>query len=65
MIYFFGTGDNTKVLFGGRNLTEQEKSEATLVLENLPPTNTPEGKRARLYVDPETKEFLYIYEDIE
>ena len=63
MIYFFGTGDNTSIVFGGRNLTEERKAEASLILENLPPTNTPEGKKARFYVDPETKEFRYIYED--
>jgi hypothetical protein len=62
MIYFFGTGTNPKVVFGGRNLTEEEKAEATLVLENLPPTETPEGKNAKFYIDPETKEFSYIYE---
>jgi hypothetical protein len=62
MIYFFGTGKDVKVVFGGRNLTEEEKAEATLVLENLPPTETPEGKRAKFYIDPETKEFSYIYE---
>ena len=65
MIYFFGTGSSPKVVFGGKGLTEQQKAEAVLVLENLPPTETPEGKRAKFYVDPETKKFSYIYEDIE
>lgn len=64
MIYFFGTGNDTRVVFGGRSLTEDEKSKASLVLDNLPPTSTPEGKRAKFYVDPKTKEFSYIYEDI-
>jgi hypothetical protein len=62
MIYFFGTGVSPKVVFGGRGLTEEEKAEATLVLENLPPTETPEGKNAKFYIDPETNEFSYIYE---
>ena len=65
MIYFFGTGTSPKVVFGGRGLTEQEKAEAVLALETLPATKTPAGKRAKFYVDPETKQFSYIYEDIE
>jgi hypothetical protein len=64
MIYFFGTGTNTKVVFGGRMLTNEEKSKATLILNNLPPTETPQGKRAKFYIDPDTNEFSYIYEDI-
>jgi hypothetical protein len=63
MIYFFGTGTNVKTVFGGRNLSDEEKSEATLVLESLPPTSTPSGKRARFYIDPTTKQFSYVYED--
>jgi len=63
MIYFFGTGTNVKTVFGGRNLTEKEKAEATLVLESLPATSTPAGKRARFYIDPTTKQFSYLYED--
>ena len=65
MIYFFGTGTSPKVVFGGKGLTDQEKAQAVLVLESLPATETPDGKRAKFYVDPETKEFSYIYEDIE
>jgi len=64
MIYFFGTGISPKIVFGGRNLTEEQKTSAVLVLENLPPTQTPEGKMAKFYVDPTTKQFSYIYEDI-
>jgi hypothetical protein len=62
MIYFFGTGENPKVVFGGNNLSEEEKAEASLVLESLPPTDTPKGHQARFYIDPESKEFSYIYE---
>jgi hypothetical protein len=62
MVYFFGTGYNVKTVFGGRNLSDKEKSEATLILESLPPTDTPEGKVARFYVDPTTKKFSYKYE---
>ena len=65
MIYFFGTGTSPKVVFGGKGLTDQEKAQAVLVLENLPPTETPAGKRAKFYVDPVTLQFSYIYEDIE
>lgn len=65
MIYFFGTGRETKAVFGGRNLTEEQKAEAILVLESLPPTETPEGKMAVLYIDPDTHEFSYLYEDKE
>lgn len=65
MIYFFGTGESPKIVFGGKGLSEEEKATAVLVLENLPATETPVGKRAKLYVDPITKEFSYIYEDIE
>jgi len=65
MIYFFGTGTSPKIVFGGKSLTEAEKATATLVLETLPPTETPEGKRVKFYIDPETNEFSYIYEDIE
>jgi hypothetical protein len=64
MIYFYGTGTNIKIVFGGRTLSEEEKTEATLVLNNLPPTETPQGKRAKFYIDPDTNEFSYIYEDI-
>ena len=64
MIYFFGTGTSPRVTFGGKNLTEEQKAEAVLILESLPPTETPKGKRAKFYVDPITKEFSYIYEDI-
>ena len=64
MIYFFGTGNNPKVVFGGRSLTDDEKASATLALENLPATATPAGKRAKFYIDPITKQFSYIYEDI-
>jgi hypothetical protein len=65
MIYFFGTGNSPKIVFGGKGLTEEQKAEATLILENLPPTETPAGKRAKFYIDPVTKEFSYIYEDVE
>jgi uncharacterized protein (DUF427 family) len=63
MIYFFGTGDSIKVVFGGKNLTESEKSQASLVLESLPPTSTPAGKAAKFYIDPTTKQFEYKYVD--
>ena len=63
MIYFFGTGENTRVVFGGKSLTEEQKLEASLVLETLPPTDTPPGKKAQFWVDPETKEFEYRYVD--
>lgn len=65
MIYFFGTGTSPKVVFGGKGLTDQEKAQAVLILENLPATETPAGKRAKFYIDPETKQFSYIYENIE
>jgi len=64
MIYFFGTGRSPKVVFGGRNLTEAEKASASAVLESLPPIQSPSGKKATFYIDPETKEFSYIFEDI-
>jgi hypothetical protein len=63
MIYFFGTGYNIKTVFGGKTLTEEEKAGATLVLESLPPTETPEGQVAKFYIDPKTKQFSYVYED--
>lgn len=65
MIYFFGTGNNTRIVFGGKSLTEEERNNATLVLDNLPPTDTPKGKKAKFWIDPKTKDFKYIYEDIE
>jgi hypothetical protein len=63
MVYFFGTGYNVKTVFGGKNLTEAEKASATLVLETLPPTNTPAGKVAKFYINPTTKQFEYKYEN--
>jgi len=63
MIYFFGTGDKVKVIFGGNNLSESEKEEATLVLNSLPPTQTPSGKMAKFFIDPTTKAFSYVYID--
>jgi hypothetical protein len=65
MVYFFGTGYNIKTVFGGSNLTDKEKAEATLVLESLPITDTPAGKMAKFYIDPTTKQFEYKYEDKE
>jgi hypothetical protein len=65
MVYFFGTGYEVKTVFGGKNLTEAEKSKATLVLESLPLTDTPKGKVARFYINPTTKQFEYKYEDKE
>jgi hypothetical protein len=65
MVYFFGTGYNVKTVFGGSNLTDKEKAGATLVLESLPPTETPKGKMAKFYIDPTTKQFSYKYEDKE
>jgi hypothetical protein len=65
MVYFFGTGYNVKTVFGGKNLSDKEKSEATLVLQSLPPTDTPNGKMARFYIDSKTKQFSYKYEEKE
>jgi hypothetical protein len=62
MVYFFGTGYQVKVVFGGSNLTEDEKKKATLVLESLPLTETPAGKVAKFFINPETKQFEYKYE---
>jgi len=63
MIYLYGTGNKIKLIFGGHALSDEQKANATLILESLPPTNTPPGKVASMYIDPVTKQFSYVYID--
>lgn len=64
MIYLFGSGDNVSIIYKGETLTELQKSRASLVLPNLPPTETPEGFIARAYLSP-TKVFSWKYVEME
>jgi hypothetical protein len=48
-----------------RFLTEQQRAKATLVLETLPEPEERDGYYAVRYIDPATKEFSYIYREIE
>lgn len=50
MIYLFGKGKNISVIYAPETLTEKDKQGA-IVVEALPPENTPEGHIARLCLD--------------
>ena len=63
MIYLFGMGEEVSIIFDGKYLTEDEKSSATLVVEELPVKDTPDGFYEVLFIDPETKELKYIYKE--
>lgn len=61
MIYLFGIGEQVSVIMHERYLTEQERANATLIVEALPENNVPVGYYAVLFIDPTTKELKYIY----
>ena len=64
MYYLFGKEDLVYIKVDDENLTEKEKSEATIILEELPtPPEYIEGKDRILFIDPETLEVSYIYRD--
>ena len=63
MIYLFGIGEQVSVIMNERYLTEAERKNATLVVEELPVKDTPDGFYEVLYIDPETKELKYIYKE--
>ena len=65
MIYLFGIEDQVSVVMHERFLTEEQRAKATLVLEELPEPEQRDGYYAVRYIDPETKEFSYIYREIE
>lgn len=64
MIYLFGTEDQVSIIMHERFLTEEQRENATLVLETLPEPEERDGYYAVKYIDPETKEFSYIYREI-
>ena len=64
MIYLFGIKDQVSVIMHERFLTEEQREKATLVLETLPEPEERDGYYAVKYIDPETKEFSYIYREI-
>lgn len=64
MIYLFGIGEQVSVIMHERFLTKEQREKATLVLETLPEPEEREGYYAIRYIDPETKEFSYIYREV-
>ena len=64
MIYLFGIKDQVSVITHERYLTEQERANATLVMEELPEPEVREGYYAERFIDPDTKEFSYIYKEV-
>ena len=65
MIYVFGTEDQVSIIMHERFLTKEQREKATLVLETLPEPEERDGYYAVKYIDPVTKEFSYIYREIE
>lgn len=65
MYYLFGTGEHVFVRVENDEDWPIEKEKATLVLEELPtPLEDKEGKDRILFIDPETLEASFIYQDI-
>ena len=64
MIYLFEIEDQVSVIMHERFLTKEQQAKATLVLETLPEPEERDGFYAVRYIDPETKEFSYIYREI-
>jgi hypothetical protein len=56
MIYLFGKADQVSVVYDGSTLTEADKKGA-VVIESLPPTNTPAEHNAQLCLDNSNKPF--------
>jgi hypothetical protein len=56
MIYLFGKADQVSVVYDGSTLTEADKKGA-IVVEALPPTNTPAEHNAQLCLDANNKPF--------
>ena len=65
MIYLFGTEDQVSIIMHERFLTKEQQAKATLVLETLPEPEERDGYYAVRYIDKDTKEFSYIYREIE
>lgn len=63
MVFLFGTGDQVSVIMHERFLTQEEQARATLVLEALPEPEQRDGFYAVRYIDPETKQFSYVYRE--
>jgi hypothetical protein len=56
MIYLFGKADQVSIVYDGSTLTEADKVGA-VVVEALPPTNTPAEHTAELCLDANNKPF--------
>jgi hypothetical protein len=56
MIYLFGQADQVSVVYDGSTLTEADKTGAIMV-EVLPPANTPANHTAQLCLDTNNKPF--------
>jgi hypothetical protein len=56
MIYLFGKADQVSVVYDGSSLTEADKTGA-VVVEALPPTNTPADHNAQICLDESNKPF--------
>ena len=58
MIYIFGQGRNLSQIYDSSTLTEEQKAGA-LIVESLPPTETPKGYFAILVRDGDTLHWEY------
>ena len=64
MYYFYGIQNKVAFLKDEGDLTDLQKEYATTSLENLPEALPyKEGFLVRLYIEPETLEVSYIYEE--
>jgi hypothetical protein len=65
MIYLFGTGKNTSIVYDGSKLTEAQKAKATVSTGRMPKFEEREGYIIRIQVDPKSHEIQAVYEKIE
>jgi hypothetical protein len=64
MYYFYGIENRVAFLKDEGNVSDIQKEYATTFLENLPEVLPyKEGFMVRLYIEPETLEVKYIYEE--
>ena len=64
MIYIFGIEEKIRIVHEESLLTEEEKANATIVLESieeLPTVEYVEGHYAMPFIDPQEKNFHWIY----
>jgi len=64
MIHYFGTGYMISMVTSEEFLTEEQASQATLIVESEEVPEVREGFKARRFIDPDTIEFSWVYEEI-